>query len=732
MVRESSVNLTVIFDPALGVETRNEEVQKLLEKMDGREGIKAVDRACNPDPPGGFLTGTLVAEIERVAIRNWMRFLADELLEKTPTLKIETNGAQLEVKANTPENWMAAAQAAAALTGEEPKSETSSYQTEVKRYVRNGQFSPVGRTILDVQRSQLGLSSEEANNIENTILEPYQQHQDNLQIYRETLAAAIENNYPLSPEIRSELNGLQAALRLEDDEVATIEREFISQIAVKTEAYRDQLEQYEQRFSKAVQVKYPFSQAQRDQAKRFQQSLGLEDEDVAPIEARIIQAKEQEIQRNKQAAQQKELNLDRYEDEFLRFVRADWPLNQYALGWLECTQKFLKLTESEVNAIEQKIKDQELGTIRSDRGVDYSELRGFLATSQWQEADAETRNVMLRAVGRDASLLDQAAPLSMEEIERFPCTDLQTIDQLWSKHSQGKFGLSIQRQIYANVNCSEAAFVATVGWGDKTGWLGANLTSKPYGGLTFALEAPEGHLPTSRWACVATDNDHYVGEQPLEALFTRLEACHLPGKLDPSRQFDPSGQLPSTIILPADPADEPDDLNSERDVNYAHLQGLLKQRIWRAADQETLAVMLKAAGRERQGWLDQNAIANFPQLDLDTINKLWVKYSQGHFGFSVQQKIYAGLNARRAIDFGYRVGWILSGIKLLGFKFYHQLTFTPTAPVGHLPAYWFWRLNLPTALLLGGGPGRGGSYFDFGMLPALMSKFDEPDINSEQ
>jgi len=51
-------------------------------------------------------------------------------------------------------------------------------------------------------------------------------------------------------------------------------------------------------------------------------------------------------------------------------------------------------------------------------------------------------------------------------------------------------------------------------------------------------------------------------------------------------------------------------------------------------------VMLKGAGREEKGWLNIKDIEKFPCEDLRTIDQLWVEYSNGSFGFSVQKRIY--------------------------------------------------------------------------------------------
>ncbi len=97
--------------------------------------------------------------------------------------------------------------------------------------------------------------------------------------------------------------------------------------------------------------------------------------------------------------------------------------------------------------------------------------------------------------------------------------------------------------------------------------------------------------------------------------------------------------------------------------------------------------MLAVAKRENEGWLDVKDIDNFPCPDLRTIDQLWVKYSNGKFGFSVQKRIYQGYtvlveyNSEIWEKFGKEVGWIEGGDWL----YYNDITFDIKAPEGHLP-----------------------------------------------
>lgn len=151
----------------------------------------------------------------------------------------------------------------------------------------------------------------------------------------------------------------------------------------------------------------------------------------------------------------------------------------------------------------------------------------------------------------------------------------------------------------------------------------------------------------------------------------------------------PSSFTPSSLDN-TDDNNNDDDLVSEKGVDYTQLRDLLKAENWREADQETRSVMLKVANREEGGYLDVDSINNFPCVDLRTIDQLWVKYSNGHFGFSVQKRIYQSLGGTEEYDkkiweaFGDRVGWR----KEDNWLDYDDITFTLTAPEAYLPFGW--------------------------------------------
>lgn len=81
-------------------------------------------------------------------------------------------------------------------------------------------------------------------------------------------------------------------------------------------------------------------------------------------------------------------------------------------------------------------------------------------------------------------------------------------------------------------------------------------------------------------------------------------------------------------------------------ARYGQLANYLAAGLWQAADQETLNVMLQVAGQEQHGYLNADSIRQFPCPDLRAIDQLWVQFSQGKFGFSVQKQILLEVGGR--------------------------------------------------------------------------------------
>jgi len=150
--------------------------------------------------------------------------------------------------------------------------------------------------------------------------------------------------------------------------------------------------------------------------------------------------------------------------------------------------------------------------------------------------------------------------------------------------------------------------------------------------------------------------------------------------------------LADASAQPPAPSSNPtptDDLSSEKGIDYTRLRDLLKAGKWREADRETAERMCEAMRRQEEGWLRIEDVKAFPCVDLRTIDQLWVKYSNGHFGFSVQKKIWLDYGSPTDPDnnwdlFCIEVGWQNS--QTMEYLEYKELKFDiEGSPLAELP-----------------------------------------------
>ena len=118
---------------------------------------------------------------------------------------------------------------------------------------------------------------------------------------------------------------------------------------------------------------------------------------------------------------------------------------------------------------------------------------------------------------------------------------------------------------------------------------------------------------------------------------------------------------------------------------FQQLETYFKNGQWREADRETKRLMLLIAKRESEGRLDVESVEKFPCEELRTIDKLWVDYSKGKFGFSVQKKVWTACGGVTE-EFAGQVGW--GGVSMS----YDALTFLlDGSKNAHLPYWLGWR-----------------------------------------
>ncbi|BAZ52027.1 GUN4 domain-containing protein [Nostoc sp. NIES-4103] len=126
--------------------------------------------------------------------------------------------------------------------------------------------------------------------------------------------------------------------------------------------------------------------------------------------------------------------------------------------------------------------------LKSESGINYNPLQQLLAAQDFQAADRMTIQKMCELAGPTAV---QRKWLYFTEVENSPAVDLQTINNLWLVHSEGKFGFSVQREIWLSLGKNWDNFWPKIGWKKGNNW-----TRYP-NEFIWDLSAPKGHLPLS-------------------------------------------------------------------------------------------------------------------------------------------------------------------------------------------------------------------------------------------
>lgn len=118
-------------------------------------------------------------------------------------------------------------------------------------------------------------------------------------------------------------------------------------------------------------------------------------------------------------------------------------------------------------------------------------------------------------------------------------------------------------------------------------------------------------------------------------------------------------------------------------ISYAPLQHHLMLQHFEAADRLTSAHLRELAGPEavRRGYVYYSEVPAMPAVDLDSLDRLWVCYSRGRFGFSVQGRLLASLNGRWDRLWP-RLAWKLDGRWT---RYPGSFQWSIEAPEGHMP-----------------------------------------------
>ena len=184
-------------------------------------------------------------------------------------------------------------------------------------------------------------------------------------------------------------------------------------------------------------------------------------------------------------------------------------------------------------------------------------------------------------------------------------------------------------------------------------------------------------------------------DRVVEELTTKLSVVQAQLNQLTSRFEDLENNLGEVSPLRAKISQLEDDLMLLGDrYRYKDLQQYLVDENWFEADWETIRLILAVTSKEIEE-LTPEDIQYFPCNDLMVIDRLWMKYSKGRFGFSPQLKAYQELggtfdttveqNQQLIETWGEGLGWRKDN-RWLPCK---ELDFSLKAPVGCHPSRWW-------------------------------------------
>ncbi|MEM9807337.1 MAG: GUN4 domain-containing protein [Cyanobacteria bacterium P01_D01_bin.56] len=225
---------------------------------------------------------------------------------------------------------------------------------------------------------------------------------------------------------------------------------------------------------------YPIDEATRLELQELSESLQLPETEVKEIEQPILAAALEKARRTYRNALEELIAAGHY------------PIDEQTRLELKQLQQTLHLSTSAVDQLKKPILENANKEyfLKSEQGIDYSKLQNLLQAKDWKAADQETYEVMNKILRNE---------WSSRGLMNFPCIDLLSIDRLWVTCSDGKFGFSIQKEIY--LSCGGVAdgkyyekawqqFGDAVGWRMDGSWMS-------YEELRWLGDGPCGHMPCS-------------------------------------------------------------------------------------------------------------------------------------------------------------------------------------------------------------------------------------------
>lgn len=155
---------------------------------------------------------------------------------------------------------------------------------------------------------------------------------------------------------------------------------------------------------------------------------------------------------------------------------------------------FQKLLKSEVKIIRKQLANyfpDGVAKLNSSLKINYQPLQNVLMNQKFEKADQLTSQYLceLANVGSE----NRKNWLYFTDIQFIPTEDLCALDLLWKIYSKGKFGFSVQKEIWISNNQTWEKLWDKIGWTHKNN----GITKRYPNEFEWTLNAPNGHLPLS-------------------------------------------------------------------------------------------------------------------------------------------------------------------------------------------------------------------------------------------
>jgi len=221
-----------------------------------------------------------------------------------------------------------------------------------------------------------------------------------------------------------------------------------------------------------------------------------------------------------------------------------------------------------------------------------------------------------------------------------------------------------------------------------------------------AIEATMDVMPDSSAIASPIQSAQVAERQTVPSLDAQSKPPAPPPKnLEPEFQPEsepkistPVGETPQTAsgVRPSDldRLPEPDRPNptepTTREIalqlaDYQYLENLLADQRYEEADRVTWRLLLQLMGADERGYVELDELEFLPLAELRNLDQLWQRYSQGHWGFSAQRRLFEAASSDYS-ELGKRTGWMVEGTWFQKENIIYDLG---RSPVGHLPqAIW--------------------------------------------